>query len=604
MTYRKDIDVMKGIAIIAVVFYHMGILKSGYLGVDLFFVINGYLIVPSLVNKICSDSFSYIDFLKKRFFRLIPLILIASIVCFIVGFWGMLPNDFENLCESIFATNFFSENILSAITTKDYWDVVNDFKPLMHLWYIGILAEFYLVFPILLILANKVFAKFNVNRNKSLWSFVIACFVCSIILYLVTDNDCYKFYYLPYRLFELLFCGVIYYFQNICLERKKTNYSKIIYYVAFCGLVFFIFSSLCLFDINYIGTVDLPVGGQELVIPSGLICSKDILLITVVILSGFVVSFGNDQIFINSGNVLSVVGKRSYSIYIWHQIILAFYRYFLSTEISIPFIAGYILAIIIISEISYRYIEKRVHFSSRNINFSIIGLAVISMVSFFIYLRAGVVRDVPELYIYKNDVHRGMHAEYCDRIYKYDKDFEKNGKKNVLVVGVSFGRDFGNILLESEYKDLINLSYGYKWDRDSINLSRRIKEADIIFSFSSKREIPRYVWNNIKANAKVYGLGSKNFGKSNGIIYSKRYMKDYFSQTVPLDDNYKKLNELWASEWGENYVDFIKPAEITSGRIRVFTPDHKMISQDCRHLSKGGAEWYAKILDLKTLLDL
>lgn len=75
-TYRADLDGLKGLAIIAVVFYHMGILKTGYLGVDLFFVINGFLVIPSLCRSIQNGSFTYFDFLKKRVIRLLPLIVI------------------------------------------------------------------------------------------------------------------------------------------------------------------------------------------------------------------------------------------------------------------------------------------------------------------------------------------------------------------------------------------------------------------------------------------------------------------------------------------------------------------------------------------------
>ncbi len=137
--YRPDLDIVKAISIIAVVFYHIGWLETGYLGVDVFFAINGFLIVPSLVEKIASGSFSYTSFLLKRIIRLWPLVLLAAAVCLIVGYVGMLPDDYENLSQSVIASNFMSQNILSAITTKNYWDVSNEFKPLMHFWYIGIL---------------------------------------------------------------------------------------------------------------------------------------------------------------------------------------------------------------------------------------------------------------------------------------------------------------------------------------------------------------------------------------------------------------------------------------------------------------------------------
>ena len=140
---NKIIDGMKAIAIIAVVFYHMGILTYGFLGVDIFLVIAGYFATRSLMKKDVKIS----TFIGNRLKRLLLVVLIAGIVCLVIGYIGMLPDDFENVSEQIIASNVLSENILSAVTTKNYWDVVNDYKPLMHMWYVGVLFEFYLMYP-------------------------------------------------------------------------------------------------------------------------------------------------------------------------------------------------------------------------------------------------------------------------------------------------------------------------------------------------------------------------------------------------------------------------------------------------------------------------
>ena len=150
MQYRNDLDVLKGIAIIAVVLFHLGIIKSGYLGVDMFLVINGFLIVPSICKKVLAGEFSYITFMKTRLLRLWPMVVLLSFLCLAVGYIGMLPDDYENLGESVVASNFFSENILLSITTKDYWNVSNDYNPLMHLWYVGVIFEFYLLYPLVI----------------------------------------------------------------------------------------------------------------------------------------------------------------------------------------------------------------------------------------------------------------------------------------------------------------------------------------------------------------------------------------------------------------------------------------------------------------------
>lgn len=163
--HRSDIDLLKGLSIVAVVLYHMGILPFGYFGVDVFLVINGFLIILSVYKKMESGQFNYFEFLKSRFIRLAPLVVIACIVSMLVGFFGMLPDDYENLAESSVASLFFSNNILSSYISADYWNVVNEYKPLMHLWYVGVLAEFYIIIPFIVWIDIKLAKRLNAKHG-------------------------------------------------------------------------------------------------------------------------------------------------------------------------------------------------------------------------------------------------------------------------------------------------------------------------------------------------------------------------------------------------------------------------------------------------------
>lgn len=208
--YRKDIDALKGIAIVAVVLFHLGLLKSGYLGVDAFFVINGFLVIPSMIKKIENRDFSFFNFLEKRVVRLLPLIVLASALSLLFGIFLMLPDDLENLSQSVIASNLMSQNILSAITSKNYWDVSNDFKPLMHLWYVGILFEFYLILPLLMLFVNKLANRFKLNGKKWMTYALLLAVVVSLIMYLNSNVSIgNRFYFIQYRFFELCVGGVI-----------------------------------------------------------------------------------------------------------------------------------------------------------------------------------------------------------------------------------------------------------------------------------------------------------------------------------------------------------------------------------------------------------
>lgn len=137
------IDFLKGIAILAVVLYHLGISKFGYLGVDIFFVISGYLVSLGLVKNFSQDRFSFLGFLNSRLSRLWPGLILISAVALTLGWYFMMPIHFKLNCESVVGTITFTNNFVQYITTGDYWTSANEFKPLMHTWYIGVLMQFF-----------------------------------------------------------------------------------------------------------------------------------------------------------------------------------------------------------------------------------------------------------------------------------------------------------------------------------------------------------------------------------------------------------------------------------------------------------------------------
>ena len=146
-TYRHDLDLLKGLAIIAVILYHAGWCKSGYLGVDVFFVLSGYLIIPRVIGEIEKGSFRYWRFLERRVFRLLPLVLVVCGLSLAVGYWGMLPGDYRYLSEEVMAASVFSENILQSVTTQNYWAAIYH-KVLMHTWYLFLPREVILLLTV------------------------------------------------------------------------------------------------------------------------------------------------------------------------------------------------------------------------------------------------------------------------------------------------------------------------------------------------------------------------------------------------------------------------------------------------------------------------
>lgn len=597
---NRRLDYIKGIAIIAVVLYHLGILKSGYLGVDIFFVINGFLLVPKMLEDVASDNFQYVPFLRKRMSRIYPLIVLVSLVCLFAGMFTMLPDDLENLSESVVASLACSNNILSWITTNSYWDMSNELKPLMHLWYVGILVEFYILFPIILIAIKKWSMHLKVNLKKILLYSVILLWGVSVFVFVFPfANSSLKFYFLPFRLFELLSGGL----SSMCLKdvvkKHINNKVKKRLYIAVNILIFsLLLCGLLTTDFSRLGNEVVAIGSntqmQTLILPNSILVLATVVATCLFLLVGCSES-EKDRM---GCRILCIIGMASYSIFIWHQPIVAFYRYTISCTMNLKVLLFYCSILFIISYLSYRFFETTNYRKGGKV--FVIALTVPLFIgALTIYNNAGVIKDIPELNVSVLNAYRGMNAEYVDRIYNYNNEFSNSDKKRVLLIGNSYARDWGNILLESEIADGIEISYVDNLDSSYCG---RIKNSDYVFVFSLKSELPDYFWDSVgSSNAVVFGIGTKNFGRTMGQIYIKRFLEDYYCATVELDKSYADLNQQMKSEWQNNYVDILQIVKTEKGRIKVFTDDNKYISPDGYHLTQSGAQYFSKHINIAGL---
>jgi peptidoglycan/LPS O-acetylase OafA/YrhL len=200
LRYRSHIDGLRAIAVMGVVLYHFGLseLPGGFIGVDVFFVISGFLISKSIFRDVTLGQFSFGDFYERRARRILPAFFVVSGISAVLAYFILFPQGLVALSKSLIAAMLFSGNIY-FYATSDYFSPAATQIPLLHLWSLGVEEQFYFLFPIFVIGVHKWFPKY---LGWILASLIVVSIVSSELM-LGTDPAA-AFYLLPFRAFELL----------------------------------------------------------------------------------------------------------------------------------------------------------------------------------------------------------------------------------------------------------------------------------------------------------------------------------------------------------------------------------------------------------------
>lgn len=340
--YRADIDGLRALAVLSVLIYHLdrSVLPGGFVGVDIFFVISGFLITRNIWSEMLADKFSFGSFYLKRIRRIAPAYFFTVGVTLLAGSVLLLPADLSALAQSALWGAFSASNIYFWLhLDTSYFASSSSEVPLLHTWSLGVEEQFYFIWPTLLIFA----AKFAHRRFKALTLVLLLC-AGSFIWAELTNIAAQKFayYMLPTRAGELMIGAMLAIggikhaslFQEMSIPRWCSEA------LAIGGLGLFVYS---LFWIN--DATDFP--GVNALFPS--------IATAMLIISGGAGSRLALGVF--TPRPIVTIGLISYSLYLWHWPVLAFFRYFYGDlDQAQMWIALALMALL--SFVSYRYVER------------------------------------------------------------------------------------------------------------------------------------------------------------------------------------------------------------------------------------------------------
>jgi len=330
--YRPDIDGLRAFAVVPVVLYHAGIphFSGGYVGVDVFFVISGYLITSLIITEVDAGRFSLLHFYERRMRRIFPALFFVMACCAAFGWFVLAPNDFTQLGTSIFATSIFLSNVLFW-RQSGYFDTSAAEKPLLHTWSLAVEEQFYVFFPLYLLLIAKWFPRHRL---------LVTAVLCALSLLLSAIAVYYKpwatFYLAPTRAWELLLgallaIGAVAPIQTMPYRNAAFAIGVTLITAAVLG-----YTKETIFP----GAAALlPTAGAALVIWAG---ARATTLADHTLATGPAV----------------FAGKISYSIYLWHYPLFAFAGYLSIDKLSPVSTFYLVIALPLLAIVSWRFVEQ------------------------------------------------------------------------------------------------------------------------------------------------------------------------------------------------------------------------------------------------------
>lgn len=604
MTYRPDIDGLRAISVLAVILFHIdeSYLTGGFLGVDFFFVISGYLITKIIYKQKLNNNFSYRDFYIRRAKRILPALFFVLFITLISGYVILLPYEYYKLGVSTLSVLVFGANMQFALRTGDYFSANSGEWPLLHTWSLSVEEQYYFILPIIIIFVLKFF------RTKLIPFFTVLLLVSFFIAQIMSANPDYakiSYYLIITRMGEMLFGSI----TAIAIIDKviRPFRSEIVSNMAFISL----FLLLIFVD-------------KEMIFP-GVISFIACLPVVILILSKD--SFASK---ILSHKLLVSIGLVSFSLYIIHWPVLAFSRYIFVTELdhgSLPLIVQFtsVIIILLLSLISFYFVERPLrHVKISKLKASFYYFILPSMFAGMISLLLITSKGIPQRL--DGDNFKAKYSfnhidkELCPNLVNLGCVGGLSSDKKIILYGNSHAEHYYSFvdMLANKLNSRMELyasggcglnsnSEKCKSVRNSYNENKNGADV-IILSFrwdglsdQSKPTIEQLISEAKKITKNVVVLGQPPLWKNQpSRVYNCRRLGFDCNETILLSEKYPSYNHRIRLIAEDLNVLFIDPYDYVSNK-NLLTDNGRLLYSDDDHLSVYGSKWLFQQFDMTEL---
>ena len=484
MKYRAEIDGLRAVAVIPVILFHAGFeqFRGGFVGVDVFFVISGYLITTIILSDMERGTFSLVNFYERRARRILPALFVVMFISLLFAWFWLLPTDMKDFSQSLVAVSTFTSNILFWRETG-YWGAVNELKPLLHTWSLAVEEQYYVLFPLFLMLM------WRFRKRWILSSFlVIAAISLFVSQWAAYNEPTPNFFLLPTRGWELAIgAGIAF----LLLYRKQMM--RTILFHKFVDEVLGLVGLLMIGYAIYAFDETVPFPSFYALIPT--------------IGTGLIICFSSPQTLVGRflGTKLLVgIGLISYSAYLWHQPLFAFARHRSLTEPNQLLLMALAILSFLFAYLSWRYVERPFRKKGGVSRKAIFSFAVTGSVVFVVIGTAGHITDgfdgrfaksgLTLRYIEeKLKVNHGLSA-VCEGSFTLSPDCRTSDEPEILVWGDSFAMHLVQGILASNpdakiiqmtksvcgpFFDVAPVSeprYSVRWGRGCLEFTEKVRE--------------------------------------------------------------------------------------------------------------------------------